>query len=137
MPIIRHRYTKLDAELSKSNQPKVEINSSIRFVDLVRQETMEGDASDGFLVSYEFKTAYGNGGSHVHVSGEVLYIAPKKESQEIEESWEKDKALPETTVLVLGNYCLMRAQMKAIDLANDLEIQSPVRLPAFEAQSKE
>lgn len=137
MPIIRHRYTKLEANLSKTNQAKVEINSSIRFTDVVRQETMKGDSSDGYLVSYDFKTSYGSDGSVVHIVGDVLYIAAKKEAREIEDTWEKEKVLPQATVLVLGNYCLMRAQMKAIGLANDLEIQSPVRLPAFEAKSKE
>ena len=132
MPIIRHRYTKIEASSPEPVTGKFEINSAINFTELDKQKTMSGDASSGFTITYDFSTKYNKDKASVRVKGEVLYVAPKKEADEIESTWKEKKVLPEQTVLQVGNFCLMKAQMKAIELANGVDLQAPVRLPKFQ-----
>lgn len=134
MPIIRHKYTKLQSEWPKPMQGNLKINSNINFVDMREEPNISGESGTGYTIVYDFKTTYGDESATVNVRGELLYAAPKDEAKEMADLWKEKKILPERTVLQVGNFCLMRAQMKAIQLANDLDLQSPVQLPKFEAK---
>ena len=134
MPIMRHTYTTLNARVTGQLKGKFPINSGVTFDDVREEPNISGDATRGFSILYGFTTKYGEDLAQVEVKGEVLYVAPKEEGEAILKEWKESKRLPEKNVLEVGNYCLMRAQMKAIELANDLNLQSPVQLPKFEAK---
>ena len=134
MPIIRHKYTTLSGVWDKPFTGNLKINSGINFVDLREEPSISGESGTGYTIVYEFTTKYGDDAATIKIAGELLYAAPKDEAKELADHWKEKKLLPEKTVLQVGNYCLLRAQMQAIAIANDLGLQSPVQLPTFEAK---
>jgi D-serine deaminase-like pyridoxal phosphate-dependent protein len=135
MPIIRHSYTTISAEQKAPLKGQFKINSGITFVDLKEDSNVTGDSGQGFTIVYDFTTKYGETSAQDQRPRRGLLRSSNRRSQTDHRAVERQEAsCPEKTVLQVGNYCLMKAQMKAIELANDLNLQSPVQLPKFEAK---
>ena len=136
MPIIRHTTRLLNAEVREKLPLKLHVKNDITIRSVERTEGRSSDESVTFHMSYEFKATYNETVAEITIQGETVYVTSSETAEEIEKSWEERKALPEKVMLEVGNFCLMKAQMQAVMLANELDIQSPVRLPQIEPRKK-
>ena len=61
--------------------------------------------------------------------GEVLYIANKKQAEEIMKGWKKDKSIPKEMMAPILNTALTKCNIQALFLSQQVNLPPPVPLP--------
>lgn len=135
MPIVKHQTIKICGEV-KEITPPVEVKNNIVITKVEEDSVFKSKDSKALKIHYDFKSHYNNDQVLLEVKGIIIYLVPNEEAEEILNYYKEKNLLPEDTMLEVGNFALFKAQMIAISLAKDLEIQSPVLLPRMEKKEE-
>ena len=138
MPIIRHEMYKLHCEIKERLPTKMNVKNNISITDCKKDDTIKaGDSASTFVIDYTFTTDYAEGKGLIETKGKIFYLADSETAKELETMWEEKKMLTERVMLEAGNFGLLKSQMQAVLLANEMGIQSPVRMPLMEPKPEE
>ncbi|MFT4309966.1 MAG: hypothetical protein ACMXYL_05790 [Candidatus Woesearchaeota archaeon] len=137
MPIVRHEMYKLSCEIKERLPPQMHVKNNISITGCNKDPSIKTPDATTFVIEYVFTTDYAEGKGSIEIKGKLYYIADSKTAEEITKSWEETKMLPEKVMLEVGNFGLMKSQMQAVLLANEMGLQSPVRMPLMEPKKKE
>ncbi len=132
MSIVKHQTTKICGEIKNTITPPVEVKNNITITKVEEDSLFKSKESKALKIHYTFTSKYNNEQVVLEVKGFIIYLKNNKEAEEILSYYKEKNLLPEDVMLEVGNFALFKAQMLAISLAKDLEIQSPVLLPRME-----
>ncbi len=132
MSIVKHQTTKICGEIKTVITPPVEVKNNITIVKVEEDSLFKSKDSKALKIHYNFKSVYNNEQVLLEINGFIVYLDNNSKVEEILSFYKQNNLLPEDTMLEVGNFALFKAQMLAISLAKDLEIQSPVLLPRME-----
>ncbi len=132
MSIVKHQTLKLYGEIKEQISLPVEVKNNIVITKVEEDELFKSKDSKALKIYYDFKSLYNNTQVEIEVKGLILYLKKEDEAKEILDYYNKNNLLPENVMLEVGNFALIKAQLLAISIAKDLEIQSPVMLPRME-----
>ena len=136
MPIVRHEMYKLHCEIKERLPTKMNVKNNISITDCKKDPTIQTPNATTFVIDYVFTTDYANGKGSIEIRGKIYYIADSETAKELDSMWNEKKMLTEKVMLEAGNFGLLKSQMQAVMLANEMGLQSPVRMPLMEPKQE-
>ena len=134
MTIVGVHITKVNAERNmKSTAQKVGINNNISVKEVHEHDFNLGDTSQkGVRFSFIFNCKYTPDIGTIDLEGDVLFLGSEDETKKILDDWKQHKRVHGEYVENILNSALMRSNIQAIKLSQDMGLPSPVPLPRVE-----
>ncbi len=130
MAIVGFGFTKILVEKKKQLTSKINIKNNIAIKDIVEHDFHDaGKDRQGLKFIFEFISSYDPGAAEIRLLGEVFFIAETKKSQEILNTWKKDKKVTKEVMPIVLNYALSRSNVMAISLSKDAGLPPPLPMP--------
>jgi len=128
MPIIGTNFIKMNVE--RTGVPRnVKINSNLGVKEVGDMDLSLGKSKqEGVKFVFEYKVEYDPGATMLF-EGEVLYLGEKKEIDEIKKQWKDHKPVNEDLMTAVMNSALHKSTIKALELASDMGLPAPIKLP--------
>lgn len=126
MPIIGFSIKKIEASRDAEPQSSLKANSTPKITD-VKEIDIASLGQKALVISFEFKTEYEPDIGKISISGDVLYMAAN--NKEILEQWKSKETMPDEAYLEVVNALFRRCLVKALNLADDLQLPTPIQLP--------
>ena len=138
MPFIGFSFDKIEAtkdvEEIKGN---INIKHSLNIKDVKTHEIIMDKKQDVLKFIFEFKLNYEPKVGSINLIGNMLYLEDKKKINEILSNWKKDKKLPNEVMQGLFNTVLTKSNIKALNLAQDINLPPHLPMPKITSVSKE
>jgi len=133
MGVIGFNFTKVSAERNPAVSGQVNISNNLAIKDVQKEEmSIAGDGQLGLRVAFEFSSKYKPDMGNIVINANVLALESKEEGDKILKEWEKNKKLPDSFMRQTLSFMLRRCNIKALVLAEDLNLPSPVPLPKLD-----
>ena len=129
MPIIGFNFDKISAQRLNNLKGKVNINHTVNITDVKREEINLDKKQDVLKFEFEFKVDYLPDIGNISLIGSVLYMDDSKKLKEYEESWKKNKKIPSNLTTSIINTILVKSNVKALILSQDINLPPQVQLP--------
>lgn len=131
MPIVGFNFDKILAEKKAPISKELRIKPNVSIQDIKVEELNFGGIEKQKLlkVLFEFLAEYNPQIGTIQIQGHILYAGIKNEVEEISKSWKKDKKIDDKILLQFINTILMRCNIKALSLAQDVNLPPQLRLP--------
>ncbi|HZX12498.1 MAG TPA: hypothetical protein VFE88_03500 [Candidatus Nanoarchaeia archaeon] len=128
MAIVGFSFMKVGVEKKPLVSKEVKVTNDLKLgkVELAKRNDFSG--SDAARFNFEFKVVYGDIGN-IDLAGYLLYADEPKKLKEIVETWEKEKRLPALLVQQVLNAILVKCNVKALELAQDVGLPPHFELP--------
>lgn len=142
MPVIGLNVKKIGAIKNENIEGKVFVGQLPKITD-VKQRKIEAIDRDGLEVAYEYVFEYKTQDkkktlASITFQGDALYLPAKEESVEkIVDAWKKEKRIPANIFMFVVNGIMRRSLTRAMLLADELNIPSPIPTPKVRVQKKE
>ncbi|MBS3098636.1 hypothetical protein J4462_00310 [Candidatus Pacearchaeota archaeon] len=141
MQVIGFNFTKISAkrELKIENYSQ---NTNIEFLDLEKEKIELLKDLDAIKIIFKYSVEYKSNKekekpcAELIFEGHIVLALSKKESSDILKSWKK-KQIPPNIQISLFNLILKKCSPKAVYIADELNIPSPVPLPKITPKQKE
>lgn len=141
MAVIGHNFFKVNGEKEKV-RGKVNlgsVNNNIRIKNVEKRKMKPGKLGEAVAFFYEFKTEYDLKGSEgklgtLEIEGEVLW---KGNEDKVLGKWEKEEKVDKKIFAKVLNMALSKAQIKALELSQDLNLPMPIKLPSIKKKRKQ
>ena len=137
MPIVSVHLKEIIANKKVESVGNVEINNKVG-ESAVTERDMPGIGQKGLSIEFRYLTEYKKDGelvAEIKMAGEVLYIG--EDCKLILDTWKKDGVLPEDQHVQIVNTIFRRCAIKALVLAEDLQLPPPIGLPFAKKNPKE
>ena len=135
MPILDLRFSKIKAE--NNNKPiskeGVKVDMKVNFINIEELPKPENSPTSALKADFEFKLDYQKHGSIV-MEGYIIYGDEDKKIIEVMKSWKKDKSLGKEVSLQLMNSILVRSNVKALNLAQEINLPLHLKMPTLNNQ---
>ena len=125
-------FTKLNAQKTNAPQGKIDINNNVSIKDVVEDSLQMGNERNSVSVIkfiFEFTSKYEPEVGTILFEGELLYMENPKKTKEILSSWKKTKQLPKELMAGLLNTILVKCNVKALILSQDVNLPPPIPMP--------
>ena len=129
MQIIGFNIERIEAEkhAKEVKDLKVKYNANIKSVAV--EEMNIGKKTEVLKVNFEFKIEYEPDIGNIDFSGHVLILEDPKKVKTIVEQWNKDKDTQSLFSLQIINIILIRANIKALFIAQEVNLPPHIPLP--------
>ena len=138
MKVVGFNLSKISAE-KKENFSSGKIHSNIELLDLKKDEIEFLKEASGLNVKFKHTIDYhqndddDNKLAEIQFEGALILTLPSNEADEILEKW-KDKKLPLEFKTPLYNFILKRCTLKAVQLQDELNVPTHIKMPAIRTQ---
>lgn len=129
MPIVSLHLKEVEAKKLMEPTGNVEINNKVGESN-VREQDMPGLDKKGLAIEFKYMSQYMREKeliAEIRITGEALYIGD--DCKDILNKWKKEGILPENVHLGVINTAFRRCSVKALVLAEDLQLPPPINLP--------
>lgn len=135
MPVIGTSFKSIIGVKKKSVvNESITTNSTPKVLD-VKERNLENLGKKALVLSFEFLTNYTPDIGEVKMEGELLYLSDQHE--DILKNWKKNKKLSEDVSIEILNSLFRLCLLKSADLANQLQLPIPIRLPIVTKSNKQ
>ncbi len=141
MQVIGLNFTKILAEKSGSFR-KSSINTNIEFTELEKTEFDILKDSEALKISFRYSITFSTSEHKEAEDGKILFegaitlAVSKEEAKSLKKSWKK-KQLPNNIRIPLFNLILRKCTPKAMYLADEIDLPSPVPLPKIKPKTEQ
>lgn len=132
MTVISFTFDKYNVERKKQLEVPINVENGMNITD-VREENIplsNGNKETVLRFHYEYKVDYKPNQAIIEIAGHLIYLPPKGDSKEILATWQKEKKLDKEIMQQVMNNILLRCQVKALALGQDLNLPPHIRLPS-------
>jgi hypothetical protein len=130
MVVVGFNFLKMGIEKKSSPSGKIEIKNNVAVKDIEEKDFSLGTSKQkGLRFVFEFISNYEPNVAVITLSGEVLVLEDEKKVSEITKGWKKDKKIDNEVMTQVLNTALAKCNVKALILADDLNLPPPVPLP--------
>ena len=136
MEIVGFFVKSVEARREDAVAPPLNINNRINLVD-VKEVKVEGIKRKLLRCEYEYTTEYMQGKkkvAEIKLKGHVLLMADNIDK--LLKEWEKNKRLNDNVNAFILNHVLRKCVTRAMSIAEDLSIPSPIPLPFIRVKSE-
>ena len=132
MPVIAFNIDRILAEkISQvTKDTKVENNMKINDVGIIPKR------GNILKFDFEFTTEYKKDVGNLKINGNLLYSDNEKKIKETLDSWRKSKKLDKEIMTSITNFILIKCNVKALMLSEQVNLPPHIRLPMLEIESK-
>lgn len=127
--IVGFNFNKINIERRNLPIGKIKVSPNIDIKE-VKEHTLPLKGNKKALnVNFEFSVKYEPNIADIMLNGDVLYMNDNKSVETAYNIWKKNKKLPEDISLEIVNYILIRCNVKALELSDELNLPShlPIR----------
>ncbi len=131
MAIIGFNYSKFDCERKVAeSKGSIDINHNVSIKNVERSSLNVGGTKNEVLkIDFGFDVVYSNSLGKINITGEVIYTDTKEIIKEVFDSWQEEKKLNPIVNEQVFRFVYNKAIVKALELADSLNLPSPVPLP--------
>ncbi len=131
MPIVGFNFTKLTAERKKDQiKGDVKVKNDLVLQSLTTTEVELGGKKQNVLkLTFDFLIEHQPGLGNMILSGFVLFLEAPENTKAILDTWKKDKKMSPQLATVLINAILTRVHIRALELAQSVNLPLHIKLP--------
>ncbi len=134
MKIIGFNFDKINIEKLSSKAGKLEVKTNIDISEIKEVKSENTLMKEDFIgVQFAFNVNYEPDFVRINLSGNVLFAVDSKLSKDILKQW-KDKKMPEDFRILLFNVILRKANLKALQLEEEMNLPLHVPMPSLKKQ---
>jgi hypothetical protein len=142
MQVIGFNFTKVLAE-KEAGVYKYTLNTNIEFTDIIKENLALLKDTRGLKIMFKYSVDYSNEEKKkdkkmglLEFDGSIVFAVDKKEEKELLKGWKK-KQMPPSFQIPFYNIVLKKCSPKAVYLADELGLPSPVPLPKIQPKPPE
>lgn len=137
MPFIGFNFDKIEASKEVDEiKGNINVKHSLNIIDIKQQELTLDKKQEVLKFIFKFTLNYEPKIGSINLIGSMLYTEDQKKMKDILQDWKKDKKIPQDIMQGLFNTILTKANIKALNLAQDVNLPPHLPLPKLEAKSK-
>ncbi len=133
MVIVGFNFTKINVERKSNPVVNININNNVVIKNVEEMDISLGKVKQECAkVTYEFTSKYEPNVGSILLEGEVMFMDEPKKVKDIVAGWKKDKKLPKEVTAAVMNNILMKCNIQALILSQDINLPPPIPLPKVE-----
>ena len=137
MKIIGFNFNKIFVEKKSGEFKGVRISNNVDILSVEQIKNQVITQKEELVgVGFKFTVDYGEDLAKIELGGLVILSLDPKETKEVLKGW-KDKKLSNEFKIPLFNIILKKSNIKALVLADELNIPSHMKLPSLKIEDKE
>lgn len=138
MPIVGFNFDKILVEKLNPIEGQVKVKRDLLIKDIKKQELSLGSKKKEELLKFdfEFSVKYEPKIGNIIIDGHILFIDEPSELKKIFDSWKKNKDLAPNLMALLLNTALIRCNIKALSLIQDINLPPHIQLPTINPKSR-
>ena len=130
MPVIGFNFDKIVIEKKNPIKQNVKVKNNMSIKNITEDEVSLSDKTEKILkFLFEFTSEYQPDIGEIKLNGNVLFIDKPEEIKKITSSWKKDKKIPTNLMQQILNTILIKCNIKALALSQELNLPPHIRLP--------
>ena len=135
--IVGFHYTKLSIERHQPLQGKLSVRNDLNIRD-VKEQPLTGVKGAYKTVAFQFvfTVTYAPHVADIVITGDVYYAATPKQIEETLSTWKSKKKVSADVSLDVLNYALQKCNIRALEMAQDLNLPTHIPLPKVNFQQK-
>jgi len=132
MSIVGFNLEKISVEKVKPIRGGVQVKNNVSVKDVEQQEILLSNKKEPVLkFTFEFSSSYEPKIGKILMQGHILYMESPQEIKKIMANWKKNKKIQQKIMGMLLNTVLMRCNIKALILAQDVNLPPHLKLPTI------
>ncbi len=138
MRIIGFNFETIKAErIATKDIEKVNVKHKVDLKDIKQDTVKIGKKQNIIKASFKFSVKYEPEVGNIEIHGNILLNDEEKKINEVLENWKKNKKLDKESTMVVMNTILMRSNIKALTMAQDVNLPPHIPLPKITPEVKE
>ena len=134
MKIIGFNFDRISIEKLSGKAEKLEVKTNIDISEIKAVKSENTLMKEDFIgVQFKFNVNYEPDFARINLSGNVLFAVDSKLSKNILKQW-KDKKMPEDFRILLFNVILRKANLRALQLEEEMNLPLHVPMPSLRKQ---
>ena len=134
MPIVGFNFTYISSEKNKQIEGQIQIKSKVNITSIKEEKLPTGKTkTDGLRFDFTFKLDYEPKIGNINLKGFIYYMDDPKILKHTLNEWKKKKTISKEVTEQIINTILYRASIKAISLAEDINLPPHIRMPIVAA----
>lgn len=135
MPIVGFNFNNISAKKNKPVEGDVKVKSDVSITNLKEEKLPTGkNKSDGLRIDFKLMVIYEPEIGNLTLEGFIFYMDDPKTLKDIVKQYKKDKNLPVDLTTQVINAVLTRATIKALMLAQEVNLPPHIPLPAVQQE---
>ena len=131
MKLVTFSFTKINIEKKSDSFENIKINSKINIKDISPLESGVVEDKEGVIkILFSYHLEYTPNIADIDFEGKIVLVGEQKQIKDILEKW-KDKKMTEEFRILLFNLILRKANVKALELEDELKIPLHIPLPSI------
>ena len=135
MKILGFNFKKISAETFPTREGEIKVNTKIDIDEIASAKTEMFEKEEIVVVSFSYAINYEPKLALVEFKGNILLSLEPDKAKEIIDEW-KDKNLSEDLKITLFNIILKKANIKALQLEDELNLPPHMPLPRVSPETK-
>lgn len=133
MPIVGFNFDKILAEKKEPVTKDLKIKPDVTIEDVKIEEfVISSNKKEKLLkIVFDFSTEYLPKIGIIQINGHILYSGNPKEIEELSTNWKKNKNIKGDIFLQFINSILIKCNIKALSLSQEVNLPPPLRLPTM------
>ncbi|MEW6063475.1 MAG: hypothetical protein AB1571_03865 [Nanoarchaeota archaeon] len=137
MPIVGFNINRILAEKTAQIKDKLNISSNLNIKNIEQEKVTIQKSEDILRFDFEFTTKYEPNIGNILIEGNILYLDEPKNVKDILKKWKKNKEIPPKLMQQIFNTILIRCNIKALELSQEIALPPHLRLPKVETKKPE
>jgi hypothetical protein len=129
MAIAGINLTKIICERKGSIKSKISVRNNVVIKKVDSAKIGIPLKEKGITIGFGFSSSYAPEIGKIEIEGNILILEPEESAKKIMEIWDKSKKLPPMLMQHVFTAILRKCNIKALILAEDVGLPSPIRLP--------
>ncbi len=128
MPIVGFNFTKISIEKKPFGVKQVQVKNDLKLGKVELSKRYDVTHADVARFNFVYEVRYGEMGS-IDLEGYVLYSDKADALKKLVDQWEKEKEIPLILLNQVLNASLLKCNIKALELAQDVGLPPHFELP--------
>jgi hypothetical protein len=139
MPIVGFHFEKTQAERTKKLQKGMKATHNIAITSVASEDIEMGKSTKkpGIKFTFEYKVDYQPKVGNLIIGGSVIYLEEEKQIKEILDEWKKNKNVNQEVTAQILNTAIVRCTIKALNMAQEINLPPHMPMPSVTARTKE
>ena len=137
MPFIGFNFDKITAERNVDEiKGDLNVKHNLNIKDLKEEEINLDKKQEVLRFIFEFVLSYEPNIGSIKIGGHLLFLESPKKIKEMVQGWKKNKKISPEIMRSLFNTILSKANIKALQLSQDINLPPHLPMPRLEQQKK-
>lgn len=138
MTVVGFNFNKIEVEKKEGVGGKINISNNVSIKDVVDTSLSLGtEKQKAIKFMFEFTSTYEPKLGKILLGGEVLFLDEASKIKKIMDEWKKDKKVEKGLMASILNTVLVKCNIQALILSQEVNLPSPIPLPKVKMEGEE